>query len=98
MKRIFAVTRTRGQDYDSSRPLEEQLEWRIHAEFMDALYAEGFVLLAGPLEGTQNVLLIVRAGNADEINARLAEDSWTRNGLLRTTEIAPWTLRLGSLG
>jgi hypothetical protein len=38
MKRIFAVTRTRGRDYDSSRPLEEQLEWHSHAEFMDGLH------------------------------------------------------------
>jgi uncharacterized protein YciI len=98
MKRIFAVTRARGGDYDSTLPLEAQPEWKSHAEFMDALHAEGFVLLAGPLEGTQNVLLIIRAENADEINSRLADDSWTRNGFLRTVEISPWTLRIGSLG
>ena len=34
---------------------------------------------------------------ADEARARLAEDPWTRNGLLRVSRVAPWTLRLGSL-
>jgi len=98
MKRIFAVTRVRGPEYNSARPLEEQQEWHSHAEFMDGLHSEGFVLLAGPLEGTQNVLLSICAENEDEIHGRLAKDSWTRDGLLRTVEIAPWTLRLGSLG
>jgi len=52
----------------------------------------------GPLDGTPDVLLIARANDADEIRARLADDSWTRNGLLRITQIVPWTLRLGTLG
>lgn len=97
MKRLYAITRTRGPAWDNSRPLEGQKEWQSHAEFMDTLHAEGFVLLGGPLEGTPNVLLIIRAEGAEEINSRLAEDCWTRSDLLRTVEIAPWTLRLGSL-
>jgi hypothetical protein len=65
---------------------------------MNALHRDGFVLLGGPLDGTPDVLLIVRAGDADEITARLADDVWTRNGLLRIKHIVPWTLRLGALG
>ena len=57
----------------------------------------GFVLLGGPLEGTPNVLLIVHAEEAEDIRSRLAADCWARNDLLRTAEVAPWTLRLGSL-
>jgi len=55
------------------------------------------VLLGGPLEGTPNVLLIVHAEEAEDIRSRLAADCWARNDLLRTAEVAPWTLRLGSL-
>jgi hypothetical protein len=44
------------------------------------------------------VLLIVKATSPDEIRSRLAEDPWTIRDLLRVTRIAPWTLRLGSLG
>ncbi len=98
MKRLFAVTRTRGTTWDHSRPLEGQREWQAHAAFMDGLHSEGFALLVGPLEGASKALLIIRAENADEINARLADDPWSNNGLLWTSEIWPWTLRLGSLG
>jgi len=64
---------------------------------MDALSAERFAALVGPLEGTRDALLILRASSASEIVERLAADPWTGNGLLITTQISPWQLRLGSL-
>ena len=97
MKRIFAVTRSWGPAWDHSRPLEGQKEWQSHAAFMDALYAEGFGLLVGPVEGMHKALLIVEAEDGEEVRSRLAEDPWTRNGLLETTEVGPWTLRLGAI-
>jgi uncharacterized protein YciI len=93
---IFAVIRRRTDAWDLSRSMEEQPGWRGHADFMDALYNEGFFALVGPLEGSRDVLLIVRAGNAAEIERRLVADPWSGT-LLETTLIAPWTLRLGSL-
>lgn len=78
--------------------MEEQDEWPAHAVFMNALHRDGFVLLGGPLDGTSDVLLIALATDADEIRARLSDDSWTRNGLLQIEQIVPWTLRLGTLG
>ena len=95
---LFAVLRQRGAGWEGSRSLEEQREWREHAAFMDGLEAEGFVLLAGPLQDTGDALLIVRARDEQEVHARLDEDPWTRSGLLRTTRCAAWTLRLGALG
>ncbi len=97
MKQLFAVTRTRGPKGKPAHTLEEQEDWAGHAKFMNGLQAEGFAILGGPLEGTPDVLLIIRAEDAEEIRSRLAADSWSRNGLLRVTQIAPWTLRLGKI-
>ena len=96
-QKLFAVTRTRGPAFDPNRALEEQEDWRGHAAFMNALHAAGFVVLGGPLQGTADVLLIIRARDEKEIVARLADDCWSRGGLLRIKSIVPWTLRLGSL-
>jgi hypothetical protein len=98
MPRLFAVTRSRGPAWNSSLALEQQDDWPTHAAFMNALHSEGFVLLGGPLEGTSDVLLITRSNDANEIRARLSADSWSSKELLRIKQIAPWTLRLGSLG
>jgi uncharacterized protein YciI len=94
---LFAVIRTWGPAWQPSLPLEAQEEWDAHAAFMDALEREGFILLGGPLEGTPNVLLVVRAETPEEILSRLKDDPWTIRDLLRLSRIDPWTLRLGSL-
>jgi hypothetical protein len=77
--------------------LESQIDWASHSSFMNSLAKEGFVILGGPLEGTRDVLLVVRAQTPDEVRSRLAEDPWAGKDLLRITRVAPWTLRLGSL-
>jgi uncharacterized protein YciI len=95
--KIFAVTRTRGPGWNHAVAMEEQEDWRGHADFMNGLHAEGFVVLGGPLGDTSDVLLIIRANDAHEIQSRLSADSWTSKGLLQIKQIVPWSLRLGSL-
>jgi len=97
MKRPFVVIRAHGSGWDESRSLEAQRDWPAHAAFMDALVSEGFVALGGPLEGSRRALLVIRAEDVSEIERRLSDDPWTRNGLLITKECGPWTIRLGSL-
>ncbi|HUJ35947.1 MAG TPA: hypothetical protein VLW51_12100 [Solirubrobacteraceae bacterium] len=46
---LFAMIRKGGPGWDQARPLREQEAWAEHAEFMDELAEEGFVVLAGPL-------------------------------------------------
>ncbi|HEX3348366.1 MAG TPA: YciI family protein, partial [Acetobacteraceae bacterium] len=95
MARIFAVIRTRGAIWNDALPMERHDLWEPHRAFMNALEADGFVRLGGPLEGSREVLLIFRAESEEEIETRLAEDPWTRNGFLRTTRISPWQMRIG---
>jgi uncharacterized protein YciI len=98
MPRLFVVMLSRGPAWNGSQPLEGQVEWRTHADFMNALHAEGFVLFAGPLEGTPDVLQIIRAESVEEIGGRLGDDPWARSGLLRVVRIALWDLRIGVVG
>ena len=70
---------------------------RGHRVFMNALESEGLARLAGPLEGTNEVLLVFRAETAEEIERRLADDPWTQSGILSTTRILGWNVRLGEV-
>jgi uncharacterized protein YciI len=97
MERVFVVLRSRGPAWDDSKPLESQSDWVAHAAFMDALFAEGFAALVGPLEGTRDALLVLRASSVSEVVERLASDPWTTQGLLVTKQISTWQLRLGRL-
>jgi uncharacterized protein YciI len=97
MERVFVVLRSHGPAWDDAKPLESQSGWAAHAAFMDALFEERFAALVGPLEGTRDALLILRASSAAEVIERLASDPWTANGLLVTKQISPWQMRLGRL-
>jgi uncharacterized protein YciI len=96
--RYFVAVRSYGKAFDKSVSFEFQPEWEAHRAFMNALEADGTVCLGGPLENTDKVLLIIRAGNADEVRRRLDQDPWTRAGLLETATIDPWNLRIGRIG
>src|SRR5215510_14534486 len=97
MERAFVVLRSRGPEWDDSKPLEAQLDWVAHAAFMDTLFEQRFAALVGPLEGTRDALLVLRASSPSEVVERLASDPWTTNGLLVTKQISPWQIRLGTL-
>ncbi len=94
---VFAVILTRGPAWQPGAGLEGQQAWDEHARFMDTLVAKGAVALGGPLEGTSDVLLVMRAASAQDIQPQLSADPWHRLGLLQTRAITPWPLRLGAL-
>ena len=90
----FAVTRERGEDWDASLSMRQQQKWDEHAVFMNALADEGFVVLGGPLDDGEKILLIINAKSEMEIADRLADDPWTSMGLLRIAKIERWEILL----
>ena len=90
----FAVRRRRGPAWNAAMTMREQAGWGAHASFMNALAAEGFVVLGGPLGDGTETLLIVDAMSEDSIVTRLASDPWTLTGLLEVVRIDPWTILL----
>ena len=92
----FAVRRVRGPAWDASRGLREQALWTEHAGFMNALAAEGFVVLGGPLGAGEEVLLVIDAPGEAIVRARLAADPWSTAGLLEIGRVEPWTVLLDS--
>jgi uncharacterized protein YciI len=95
----FAVIREAGPGWTDGG-IAGQPAVDDHAGFMNALADEGFVLLAGPLAGTESgrlrALLIVDAQTEDEIRRRLADDPWAHTDRLVITNIEPWTLIVGA--
>ena len=90
---FFIVLRRRGRLYDSSRPLEQQVDWPAHATFMDGLVDSGFVVLGGPLADEHRVVLAVEAESEDAVRATLARDPWHETHLV-IDSIDGWTIRL----
>ncbi len=93
MRQLFVVFEQRGGPWDWSKGLRDQDGFSEHAAFMDALVAEGSIVLGGPLDDRE-VLLVLEAESADAVNHRLAADPWIVNGMLAITSIRPWTILL----
>ena len=94
MKQLFVVTRTRGRAWDASKPMNQQEQWTDHGTFMNQLAADEFVVLGGPLSGTDDFLHVIDAAGTNQINATLARDPWTQSGMLKVKDIQPWTILL----
>jgi hypothetical protein len=90
---FLVVLRRSGPEYDHSRPLEEQSGWRDHAEFMDGLVDDGFIVLGGVLGDEVRTAHAVEAPSEDEVRERLAHDPWSGSHLV-VDSIDRWTIRL----
>ena len=95
MANFLVLVRRTGPEWDSSRPMEEQSDWDAHAEFMDGLVEDGFIVLGGPLADEERVAHVIEAESEQAVRATLARDPWSNTHLV-IDSIEPWTLRLDS--
>jgi uncharacterized protein YciI len=92
---VFAITLGTGPGWDPARHRREQPLWDEHAAFMDALLADGFVVLGGPVGDGSRVLLAVEADDEAQARSRLVDgDPWTPLGILAVERVEPWTIWL----
>jgi hypothetical protein len=91
---FFAVRLERGGPWDWSRDLREQEGFEEHANFMDGLVEDGFIVLGGPLAGEREILHAVSAPSEAELRERLSQDNWHQNGMLTIKSIERWTILL----
>lgn len=104
MTEYFLVRNAKGPAWDHSRPRRQQRGWDEHATFMDELTGAGVVVLGGPVgpgDG-EDSLLVVALPDEPAVRARLADDPWYRDAVLRIRHVERWNVlldsRLGSVG
>jgi uncharacterized protein YciI len=90
----FLVTEHRdGRAWSPPLPLREQSGFAEHAAFMDALVAEGVVVLGGPLADEHRVVLVVNTESEQAVRERLQQDPWMGSHL-SIAGIEGWTILL----
>ncbi|HEY3084726.1 MAG TPA: YciI family protein [Candidatus Dormibacteraeota bacterium] len=93
----WVVRVERGGPWDFSRDMREQDGWDEHAAYMDRIFDDGFLLLAGPLEDGRHVLWVVEADSEETIRKRMADDPWSPNGMLTPTRVERWDIVMDRL-
>ncbi len=95
MRKLLLVSMEHGGPWDWSKGMREQELWDEHAALMDAFVEDGLVVLGGPLD-EKDVLLVVDADDEESVRARFAADPWIENGMLTITDVRPWRVLLHS--
>ena len=93
MRQLFLVYEQHAGPWDWSKGMREQELFDEHARFVDRLAAEGFIVLGGPLD-EKDVLLVVDSESEEAIREQLATDPWIEKGMLEIAAIRPWTVLL----
>lgn len=95
----FLVHREAGPGWVAGKGALEQPGVAEHTAYMNELAADGVVLLAGPLAGSENhrirAVVIVDTDDEAEIHERLAADPWTRTQQLLTVRVESWNVFVG---
>jgi len=96
MKNTFVAFSSAGSNRDFSKDTRQQPFWDEHAAFIDQLVEDGFLLMGGPLVDEagmpQGALLIVNAGDEDEVREKLKNDPWFQRGTLKLESVKRWEI------
>ncbi|MGH2562273.1 MAG: YciI family protein [Thermomicrobiales bacterium] len=70
---------------------ERRLEVRPrHREYLAALYEQGKLLESGPFADDEGALIIYDAANDAEVQALIAEDPYTKAGVIAHLDVRQW--------
>ena len=92
MKNTFVVISSAGPNRDLSKDTREQPFWDEHADFIDRLVADGFILLGGPLIDEGGSLLVFNAKDENEVREKMKNDPWLKHGILKHESIKRWQI------
>lgn len=93
---LYLVFRDPGPSWVKGVPTRQQPLWDEHAAFMDRLFDDGRIVLAGPYADYSRVLLIVKAASTHQASELFRDDPWTTSGILVDSEVIEWTVFLDS--
>ena len=96
MSTLFLVFRDPGPSWLPGVATRLQPLWDEHAVFMDGLFEEGRIVLAGPYADYSRALIIVEARDAEEASGLFRGDPWERAGILIPSDVVEWTVFLDS--
>ena len=91
---LYLVFRNPGASWVPGLPTRQQPLWDQHVVFMDRLFEEGRIVLAGPYADCSRVLLVIEARDSNEALDLFRDDPWTTAGILVTSEVIEWTVFL----
>jgi uncharacterized protein YciI len=92
MNKTMAVFMRHGLQWNSDLPVRMQAYWDEHAEFIDALFDRGTIVMAGPFADDSGSMLIVEAESIDLVRETFRGDPWVQKSVLVLDDVKEWTI------
>jgi uncharacterized protein len=93
---LFLVFQNPGPSWVPGLPTRQQPLWDQHASFIDRLFDQGRIVLAGPYADYSRAQLVVTARDAKEARELFRDDPWALHGVLIESEVIEWSIFLDS--
>lgn len=94
MKKAIIVFLRPGSHWNPDKSVREQAYWDDHARFMDSLFEDGKVILAGPFADGSGSMVILKAESEEVARATFQDDPWAQHDILVAVEFKEWTIFL----
>jgi uncharacterized protein YciI len=94
MRTYYAAVLRPGRLWNPDKPVREQPFWDGHAQYMDALFEKGAIILGGPFADRTGSLVIVAADNVAQVREMFRRDPWTEQDVLVVADVKEWTIFL----
>lgn len=99
METVFLVMREPGSRWQRGLDLDAQPGFAEHARFIDELFHQGVLLFGGPLsEAPGRVVLVATGRSREDVRARIGDDPWARDDVLKISTVLSWDWRLDTFG
>jgi len=94
MKKTFILLFDPGPNWDDTKEIEKQNYWDEHVKFVDELFAQGKVVITGPIVDYDRIVIIYEAKNESEIRITFKDDPFLKNGILYLESVMQWKIRM----
>jgi uncharacterized protein len=94
-QRVLVVFRA-GPAWGSGPP-EDQPGWDAHAEWVDALIADGTFVMGGPFSDHSGSVNLLEGLTSAEARELLAQDPFVENGVFEVDSVRDWTVYVDEL-
>jgi uncharacterized protein YciI len=94
MTKTIAVFLRHGTQWNPEKSVREQAFWDEHAQFMDALFDEGKVILGGPFNDDSGSMVILAVESVEAARVIFQSDPWAQHDILRASEFKEWIIFL----
>ena len=63
-----------------------------HRQYLNSVFEQGKIVVSGPFSDDRGALMVYEAASPEEVEAIIAADPFSQNGVFLSWELRPWSV------